>query len=228
MSSMNHTHNDEVVNAGFIEIGRGQFFNLLVPDPAGIHPTDVGQSLGNQCRFTGFTRRFYSVAEHSVILSHLVDPEHAKAALIHDAPEAYVKDTARPLKKAYPITATFEDPIWAVMAPAWGVDLKLPDQVVEYDMRICSNEKIALLSPNWEEQEHWRAYIEKYPPLPGVEFAPFCPPEVAGVLWVSRFNELFGTEHPMPSIADVEAEASRRAVELLVGPSARNQLQLFA
>lgn len=57
---------------------------------------DIAHSLGNQCKFNGHTRRFYSYAEHAVILRDLINAESKGqnlngriAALLHDAPRCY-------------------------------------------------------------------------------------------------------------------------------------------
>lgn len=52
------------------------------------------------CRFTGAVREFYSVAQHCVLVSHLV-PDHLRMhGLLHDASEAYVNDLNSHLKHA--------------------------------------------------------------------------------------------------------------------------------
>lgn len=59
---------------------------------------DIAASLSKQCRFTGHTNRFYSVAQHCWIVSHLVEYEYAIDGLMHDAPEYVLHDMVRPLK----------------------------------------------------------------------------------------------------------------------------------
>lgn len=59
---------------------------------------DIACSLGNLCRFGGHVRRFYSVAQHSVIAAELLPPRLRLAGLLHDAAEAYVGDVIKPLK----------------------------------------------------------------------------------------------------------------------------------
>lgn len=62
---------------------------------------DIAHALSNQCRFSGHTRFFYSVAEHSV---HVMRQARRYglgidvAALLHDAAEAAIVDVPRPLK----------------------------------------------------------------------------------------------------------------------------------
>lgn len=61
-----------------------------------INLQDIAHSLGNQCKFNGHTKRFYSYAEHAVILRDLISAESKgqnlngrMAALLHDAPRCY-------------------------------------------------------------------------------------------------------------------------------------------
>jgi 5'-deoxynucleotidase YfbR-like HD superfamily hydrolase len=72
--------------------------NPLDPDPAQLDAGDIARALANQCRFGGHSRVFYSVAQHCVIVSRVVeerggDVEAVFAALMHDAAEAYLGET---------------------------------------------------------------------------------------------------------------------------------------
>jgi uncharacterized protein len=63
----------------------------------------IAHSLSNLCRFTGHTREFYSVAQHSVIVADYVFEKTAcgkaaQAALLHDAAEVVLGDDAKPVK----------------------------------------------------------------------------------------------------------------------------------
>lgn len=68
-----------------------------------VHPRDIAHALAHVCRFGGHVAVFYSVAEHSVAVARQAwrltgDVEVTLAALLHDAPEAYLGDVPRPLK----------------------------------------------------------------------------------------------------------------------------------
>lgn len=65
------------------------------PDPDDIDIVSIAHSLSQQCRWTGHTISFYSVAEHCVLASHIWP---TLGCLLHDASEAYLSDLARPLK----------------------------------------------------------------------------------------------------------------------------------
>ena len=60
---------------------------------------DVAHSCARQCRFAGHTRDHYSVAQHCVLASYLVKPEHAYATLMHDSQEAYIQDLTAGIKR---------------------------------------------------------------------------------------------------------------------------------
>jgi len=69
------------------------------PRPEEVHIEDIAAALSKICRFNGHCREFYSVAEHSVRVSRICDPQDALWGLLHDAAEAYVGDMVRPIKR---------------------------------------------------------------------------------------------------------------------------------
>jgi hypothetical protein len=90
----NHTAGVKVASGPTILLASGRYFDLLDPLGSKFDITDIAAALGKICRFTGHCRRFYSVAEHSVMCSRyapgsrgVVRPEMRVACLLHDASE---------------------------------------------------------------------------------------------------------------------------------------------
>jgi uncharacterized protein len=83
----------------WIQTFTGLVMYPLDPRPDEICIEDIAHALSNLCRFTGHCREFYSVADHSVMVSYACDPKDALWGLLHDAPEAYLADMSRPIKR---------------------------------------------------------------------------------------------------------------------------------
>lgn len=87
----------------FIRLFSGNWFYPLNPSPDDVSITDISHSLSLKCRFTGHTKVFYSVAEHSCrVFDGLSiwtnDTGVLLQALLHDSAEAYLTDVAAPYK----------------------------------------------------------------------------------------------------------------------------------
>lgn len=94
----------------FTYTGRRLF--VLSPDPEQIVIEDIAHHLSLLCRFVGAVRTFYSVAQHSVLVSRHVPWELQMSALLHDATEAYLGDVIRPVKRQLPEYKELER-VWA-------------------------------------------------------------------------------------------------------------------
>lgn len=128
----------------------GKFYPLS-PDPAEVDPVDIAHALSLICRYGGHVERFYSVAEHCVLMSRHVPEEFALWALLHDATEAYVGDMIRPLKHSMPEYVDAEDRVMEAVAIRFGLATSvMPDKVKDADNRIILDERAAVLRPTGE------------------------------------------------------------------------------
>jgi len=132
----------------WIQTASGRPFWPLDPRAEEIDIFDIAHSLSNLCRFNGHCSRFYSVAEHSVLVSLVVPPADALAGLLHDATEAYCADVPRPLKPFLKGYADIEAGIWRAVAARFGLAEELPPSVKLADNTVLLAEKAALLGPS--------------------------------------------------------------------------------
>ncbi len=110
-----------------IETRMGNWVNLEWPERCTIFIEDIAYALSNLCRYTGHTRGFYSVAQHSVLCAkawaqrHPDDHLFQLAVLLHDAPEAYLGDVSRPLKTMLSHYKTIERRMASVIESRYGL-----------------------------------------------------------------------------------------------------------
>lgn len=162
----------------------GEPFYPLDPWGSEVEIIDIAHALGMVCRYNGHCRRFYSVAEHCVLLSYTVDPEHALWALLHDAAEAYIGDMVRPLKHQMPNYMEAEDRLFEAIAAKFNLPGQMPDQVKEHDTRIVVDEREQLMAPS---HLPW-ALLDGCAPL-GVTIEGWDP-IMAGEKFLARFHQL--------------------------------------
>lgn len=161
----------------------GKAFFPFTCQPEDINIFDIAHSLAMQCRYNGHTERFYSVAEHCVLMSQWVPEKDALWALLHDATEAYVGDMVRPIKKHMPDYIRIEKAIMSMICIKFDLPFTMPESVYEADNRIIENERAALLkSPPLPWTVHGS-------PLPDIEIHGWDP-TVAEYQYYNRFVEL--------------------------------------
>ncbi len=139
----------------WVQTFTGRLFRPLEPDPGEVAVEDVARSLAMQCRFNGHVRRYYSVAEHSVLVSRLVPEAYALEGLLHDAAEAYLGDLVRPLKTVGMIYAGLkrgildwrdvEAGVQEAVARAFGIPAVAAPAVKEADLALLMAERAQLL-----------------------------------------------------------------------------------
>jgi uncharacterized protein len=167
---------------GWIQLVSGKPFWPLDPRPEEIEISDIAWALSNLCRYGGHCRRFYSVGEHSVLVSRLVPSEYALWGLLHDATEAYLVDLPKPIKDYMPTYRTAEYQLANCIAIRFDLSWPMPEPVKYADQQIRFAERAALLTPSELE---WNVSGE--PPDVTVNA---WPPVVANSAFHQRFREL--------------------------------------
>ena len=137
----------------WIETFSGDRFFPLSPGPAEIHIKDIAHGLAGRFRFSGQSRDWYTVAQHSVEVSRRVPAEDVLWGLLHDAAEAYLPDIPRPIKddfcmsdfyqsyrarRPFQSIRPFEAFEWDVLecvAMRFGLRMPIPASVLEADDR---------------------------------------------------------------------------------------------
>lgn len=120
----------------------GNIFDFNNPSAAIVEIDDLAIPLSNICRYAGQLPlgRWYSVAQHAVNASNIVEPEYAFEALMHDTAEAFTNDIVTPLKVAVPIFKQLEVIIESDMARRFGFQFPMSKQVQLADRQMLGLE----------------------------------------------------------------------------------------
>lgn len=159
---------------GTIETYRGHAYDFQHPTVDMVEFDDIKHALSNMCRFAGHVRSFYSVAEHSVLVSKILKLQgfhrHVQLlGLLHDSHEAYVWDAPRPFKPL--LGGGFEK--YARLADRAIAGKLLGDFALAvgfHDAEIKAADNIALCAEREELMvagpDEWERGYEDVPPLP--------------------------------------------------------------
>lgn len=185
----------------------GRFIWPLDPHVDEIDHLSIAHGLACEMRYGNQSPYPLPVAWHSVALSHVVPPEYAQAALIHDAAEAYLKDMPRPIRRQEPFKGMYdaiEDKLLRVCFEYFGVDYELMnDEFLFYDIKMswCEMTVWARTSPVFEAKLN--ALFAVSPPEriedsldeDYIKWVERCPRhemwQSAEKAWLERYDELF-------------------------------------
>ena len=159
----------------------GTFFPLA-PRVEDVRIEDIAHALSNLCRFAGHVSEFYSVAQHSVLVSQICDPDDGLWGLLHDASEAYLCDIVSPVKRA-PALAGYrevEHGVMQVIAQACGLPIDEPMSVKRADRALLRLEQRELM----RMPSGWHAGD-----VPNLYLVPW-PPALAKTLFLARYDQL--------------------------------------
>lgn len=135
---------------------------------------DIGHALALKNRFSGHTREPYSVAQHCVVGSRMLDPKFKLPFLLHEVSEVYLPDIPTPIKRMTSVLLPgcsetsmswndLEKQHADVIFNALGLsDIRAlidSDEVHEADLRMLMTEKRDLLGP---EPAPWNIDVKPY------------------------------------------------------------------
>lgn len=176
-------HKDEA----WIQTYSGRRFNPTNPVIGAIVIQDIAHSLSMQCRFSGHVKKFYSVAQHCVLVSYICDSSDAFWGLMHDASEAYLVDVPRPIKRSGKFGAymEMEDKMQKAICQRFGLPETEPVSVKQADKVLLATEARDLMKPLRDD------WVQPCEPLP-FKIDPL-PQQEAKNLFMKRFFQLTNT-----------------------------------
>lgn len=150
----------------WMETASGVRFQFMNPTPDQIVLEDVALALSRTCRYGGHTKRFYSVAEHTILMADWVlkqpwgDYRKALTALHHDDAEAYIGDLPRPCKQNIPQFKAVETGIDEVLAERFDLEYPFEPWLKMADTAILVDERAQVMN---QSGNVWA--IDQHPPL---------------------------------------------------------------
>jgi len=147
----------------WMETASGVRFQFMNPTAEQIVLSDVALALSRACRYGGHTRRFYSVAEHTILMSDWVLQQPwgnelaALTALHHDDAEAYIGDLPRPAKQNMPQFKAVETGIDRAVAERFGTIYPMPAWLKQADTAILVDERAQVMRQSgnrWAIDDH--------------------------------------------------------------------------
>ena len=168
---------------GYMETSTGKKVNSFNLQDEDIDIRDIAHALSLLCRYGGHCKSFYSVAEHSVRASMIVEEVYQMATLMHDAAEAYLGDIIKPVKYQLPVFQEIEDKISQVIRAKFNIkwDSEIAKVIKEADNIIGATEGRDLMY----HVEDWGNLPD---PLPGIILP--VPPAEAEAAFIWTFNIL--------------------------------------
>jgi hypothetical protein len=152
---------------------------------------DIAAGVARDCRFGGHCLRFYTVAEHSVLMYRTAkargyEPRIKRATLLHDASEGLgLRDMPRPVKRDLGNYKETEAGVMRAVAERFDFDWPLHSAVKALDERIGRTEQLHNMAPS---PMPWDVKFEAIDPLDVT--LEFWQPDRAFVEFLSAAAEL--------------------------------------
>jgi 5'-deoxynucleotidase YfbR-like HD superfamily hydrolase len=162
-------HKAGIKTDGCFRTFTGRKFNILNPSFEMIDIRDIAKGLAYKPHFSGFSPKFFSIAEHSLAVEEMIalidkDNYHARLeALLHDASEAYTGDMIKPIKNLLPNFVMIEKKIQSTIFSKYGIQPKSYDlDIKPTDNRIQDIEAMAFYRKDADLSPFERILVEKY------------------------------------------------------------------
>lgn len=173
---------------GWMQTFTGKKFFPLKPNVDDICIEDIAHHLSMLCRYNGATKMYYSVAQHSVLVSkQYEDRGHRLAGLLHDASEAYFGDFIRPLKyqPEFKFVLEADERLQELINAKFGLEPFAHTLVKDADIAVFLAEAHtdALMSPRHPD---WK--LPESQSIAG--FSPWSP-ETAEAIFLREFTSIF-------------------------------------
>jgi hypothetical protein len=170
--------------AAFITTASGRSVFPFAPTVESIDLGDIAHALANKCRWSGHTNRFYSVAQHSVLVArYTATPCDRLWGLLHDAGEAYLPDVPSQIKKFCPELVEAEERLLLCVAEAFDLPAQIPPSVHYADLVVRSAEARDLMGLD-VTRAPWNSH------RPFGDGIVALPPDAAERLFWSEFHKL--------------------------------------
>lgn len=130
----------------WIQTFTGNIFHPLDPRPDEVHIEDIAHALSLLCRWQGHCQTFYSVAQHSVLVSGALPAKYQLWGLLHDAAEAYLNDIASPIKRHMPVFVEIENKVLRAVAEKFSLIWPMPPEIKREDEEILLAERRDLIA----------------------------------------------------------------------------------
>lgn len=123
-----------------IKLLSGGNFDFIDMDQSDYSIEDIAHNLSRICRFNGSIHKHYSVAQHSVIVSHVVPEKYALSGLLHDMSESFVGDLCSPLKQLMKEYKKFEIKVEKYMFGKMGIPFPMHSSIKLADLQVLAAE----------------------------------------------------------------------------------------
>jgi 5'-deoxynucleotidase YfbR-like HD superfamily hydrolase len=157
-------------------------FWVLDPRPEEVHIKDIAHSLSLTCRYNGMCKEFFSVAQHSVLVSRMCEAEDKLWGLLHDSAEAYISDVPTPVKRCIVGYDTIEANILKAVATRFDLVYPYSREVEKIDRKVLHDEAHSIMPI---ESRLWVREEEMF----GIDVKPWTSDE-SERRFLEMFNEL--------------------------------------